>query len=74
MADGTLLDAGDVTIDGGMPLHGHGLPTQPKIVRDLGYGRFEVHGVKFSMSGWWAVNIRVDTPAGTDEAIFNFAL
>jgi hypothetical protein len=74
MADGTAVDIDAVTIDGGMPLHGHGLPAEPKIVRDLGDGRLEVSGVLFSMPGWWIVTVHVDTPAGPDEATFNFKI
>jgi hypothetical protein len=74
MVDGTPPAIGAVTIDGGMPVHGHGLPAQPKVIRDLGSGRFEVEGVTFSMSGWWVVNVHVDTPSGADKATFNFTL
>jgi hypothetical protein len=74
MADGTPVDIDALTIDGGMPLHGHGLPTEPKVVRDLGDGRFEVEGVLFSMPGWWIVTVHVSTPASPDAATFNFKL
>ena len=74
MTDGSPVDIDAVTIDGGMPLHGHGLPAEPKVVRDLGDGRFEVSGVLFSMPGWWIVTVHVSTPAGPDAATFNFKL
>jgi hypothetical protein len=63
-----------ITVDGGMPLHGHGLPTEPQVTRDLGGGRFEVENMKFSMTGWWVVNVHVETPAGKDQATFNLSL
>lgn len=74
MVDGTPVDIDALTIDGGMPLHGHGLPTEPKVVRDLDDGRFEVKGVLFSMPGWWIVTVHVNTPAGPDAATFNFKI
>ena len=72
--DGAPVALQDITVDGGMPLHGHGLPTEPQVTRDLGGGRFEVEGMKFSMTGWWVVNVHVDSPAGEDQATFNLSL
>ena len=74
MADGSSPDLSTITVDGGMPQHGHGLPSEPRVARDLGEGRFEVEGMLFSMPGWWVVNVHVETAAGTDQATFNFQL
>ena len=74
MTDGTRPDIAAVKVDGGMPRHGHGLPTQPVVTHDFGDGRLEVDGVTFNMSGWWVVNVRIDTPTGPDQATFNFEL
>jgi hypothetical protein len=68
--DGTPVDVAEITVDGGMPQHGHGLPTTPQVTKDLGGGRFEVEGMKFNMPGWWVVNVHV----GDDEATFNLSL
>ncbi len=70
MADGSALTPDAIKVDGGMPQHGHGLPTAPQVTRDLGDGRFAVEGMKFNMPGWWVVNIHV----GDDTAIFNLTL
>ena len=74
MADGTSPDLADITVDGGMPQHGHGLPAEPKVTRDLGGGKYQVEGMLFSMGGWWVVNVHVETSAGPDRATFNFQL
>jgi hypothetical protein len=74
LADGTALAPTDISIDGGMPQHGHGLPTVPQVTRDLGNGKYEVAGMKFNMPGWWVVNVHVATPSGADEATFNLTL
>jgi hypothetical protein len=68
--------AGDVTIgiDGGMPQHGHGLPTAPEVTTDLGGGSHLVEGMKFSMPGWWTLTVSIDGPQGADEATFNLVL
>ena len=72
--DGAQVEIDALKLDGGMPLHGHGLPAEPEVVRDLGHGRFEVSGVLFSMPGWWVVNVHLDTASGPDTATFNFKL
>lgn len=74
MTDGSAVGVNDITVDGGMPRHGHGLPTEPRVARDLGDGRFEVENLLFTMAGWWVVNIHVETPAGEDQATFNLTL
>jgi hypothetical protein len=74
MADGSTPGLADIAVDGGMPQHGHGLPSEPRVTRHLGDGKFEVEGMLFSMSGWWVVNVHVATPLGPDKATFNFEL
>jgi hypothetical protein len=58
-------------VGGGMPQHGHGFPTQPRVTKDLGNGRYLLEGMKFSMPGWWEIKLAIDAPAGTDEVSFN---
>lgn len=70
MADGSTPALETVSVDGGMPQHGHGLPAEPRVTRDLGDGKFEVENINFSMAGWWVVNVHV----GDDQAVFNFEL
>ncbi|WP_334187380.1 FixH family protein [Noviherbaspirillum sp.] len=60
-----------IGVGGGMPQHGHGFPTQPRVTKDLGNGRYLLEGMKFSMPGWWEIRLTVDTPSGTDEVKFN---
>jgi hypothetical protein len=73
-ADGKPVDGASVAIDGGMPQHGHGLPTAPEITKSLGEGRYLVEGMKFNMPGWWTIEVEVDGPAGQDETVFNLVL
>lgn len=73
-ASGAPVDACQITVDGGMPQHGHGLPTKPRVTRDLGNGDHLVEGMKFNMGGWWVVKFRVASSAGTDAVVFNLKL
>jgi hypothetical protein len=61
-----------IDVDGGMPQHGHGLPTQPRITQELGGGRYLLEGMKFSMTGWWEINLKLQTAErGVDTVTFN---
>jgi hypothetical protein len=73
-ASGAPVDACEITVDGGMPQHGHGLPTKPRVTRDLGNGDHLVDGMKFNMGGWWVVKFRVASTSGTDSLVFNLKL
>ncbi|MEP9371538.1 FixH family protein [Mesorhizobium sp. KR1-2] len=72
--DGKPVEGASITISGGMPAHGHGLPTSPEVTAQLGEGRYRVEGVKFSMGGAWEFRFAVSAPAGDDEAVFNLKL
>jgi hypothetical protein len=72
--DGRPVDNARIAVDGGMPQHGHGLPTEPQVSADLGEGRYHVEGMKFNMPGWWVVNLSVDGPEGPDTVTFNLVL
>jgi hypothetical protein len=59
-----------LAFDGGMPQHGHGFVTAPRVTRSLGGGRFRIEGVKFHMGGEWTLRVEVVGPAGPDVAQF----
>lgn len=73
-ADGRPVEDLDIAIDGGMPQHGHGLPTRPRMTARLGDGRYEIDGVRFNMGGWWEFRLAITGPAGTDNVTFNIDL
>lgn len=68
------VEGATIIVDGGMPQHGHGLPTQPRVTRALGGGTYQVEGLKFNMGGWWEVKFRITSAAGTDSVTFNLDL
>ena len=73
-ANGAPVDSVTVSVDGGMPQHGHGLPTRPRVTRALGNGDHLVEGMKFNMGGWWVVKFRVNATPGSDSLVFNVKL
>jgi len=73
-AEGRPIDGAQIAIDGGMPEHGHGLPTRPRVTRNLGDGVYEIEGLRFSMGGWWELRLAIDGAAGKDTVTFNLEL
>jgi hypothetical protein len=64
-----------VAVDGGMPDHRHGLPTAPRATATDAAGEYVINGVKFSMPGWWVLNLAVKSPDGrSDTVTFNLIL
>jgi hypothetical protein len=71
---GRAVDGAEVTVDGGMPQHGHGLPTRPRVTGQVGAGLYEIDGVRFNMGGWWVFRLAIAAAAGTDSVTFNIDL
>ncbi len=72
--NGNPIEGATILIDGGMPQHGHGLPTQPKVTRAMSGGMYEIEGVRFNMGGWWEFQLAIAGASGTDRVTFNLAL
>lgn len=73
-AEGRAIDEAHISIAGGMPQHGHGLPTRPRVTRNLGDGIYEIEGVRFNMGGWWEFRLAIAGSRGADTVTFNLAL
>lgn len=69
-AGGEVVEPTRIAFDGGMPQHGHGFVTVPRVTRSLGGGRYRIEGVKFHMGGEWTLRVEVVGPAGPDAAVF----
>lgn len=72
--EGTPVQGARFAVGGGMPQHGHGFPTRPRITRELPDGRYVLDGMKFSMPGWWDLKLDLQGPAGADQVVFNIVL
>jgi hypothetical protein len=71
--DGQPVDGAAVSVEGGMPEHNHGLPTQPQVTAGSD-GDYFVEGMKFQMPGWWTVTVVVNAAGQEDRATFNLVL
>jgi hypothetical protein len=69
--DGAPVQGARFAVGGGMPQHGHGLPTQPRVTRELEGGTYLLDGMKFSMTGWWEIKLDIQGPQGADKVTFN---
>jgi len=72
--DGQPVEDATITVDGDMPQHGHGLPTQPRVTKNLGNGDYLVDGMKFQMGGWWLMDFTITANGQTDAVHFNMML
>jgi hypothetical protein len=73
-AGGQTVEQAEITVDGGMPQHGHGLPTQPRVTEYLGEGNFLIEGLRFNMPGWWEVTFHIAAGDERDSVTFNLVL
>jgi len=73
-ADGEPVLGAVITIDGGMPMHDHGLPTAPRVTEERGGGDYLVEGMKFQMPGHWTVTFTIVADGGEDRVTFDLML
>ena len=69
--EGAPVSRATIAFDGGMPQHGHGFPTKPRVTRELQPGVYALEGVKFSMTGWWDMKLAIKAGDVADTAVFN---
>jgi hypothetical protein len=68
---GAPIKHAHIAVDGGMPQHGHGLPTRPQVIQELADGTYLLEGMKFSMTGWWEIKLAIQSDEGSDKVTFN---
>lgn len=73
-ADGQPVEGATILVDGGMPQHGHGLPTNPQVTEDLGGGDYRLEGMRFQMPGFWEVRFNISANGQDDSITFNLIL
>jgi hypothetical protein len=73
-SDGQVLEDATILVEGGMPQHGHGLPTSPQVTEYLGNGDYLVEGLRFQMTGYWEVKFIISANGVSDSITFNLNL
>jgi len=69
--DGMPVTDADIAISGDMPEHGHGLPTKPRVAKNMGDGVYVIEGMKFQMPGWWVMHFTITSGDKQDSVTFN---
>jgi hypothetical protein len=62
---GLAVEGATIDVEGGMPVHDHGLPTKPRVTQELGGGDYKLEGVRFHMSGYWEIVVSVTADGKT---------
>lgn len=73
-ASGAAIEGASIEVTGGMPLHDHGLPTQPRVTAELGNGDYRLDGMRFHMSGDWEIVVTITTIDKTSVVTIPFQL
>ena len=61
-----------IDIQGGMPAHGHGLPTAPQATATEQAGEYAIKGLKFSMPGEWVLDALIQHKGERRHIRFEF--
>lgn len=67
--DGDPVTGANISVTGGMPLHNHGLPTDPRMTQEIGNGDYLIEGVRFHMNGYWELLVTVEVDSKRDTVI-----
>ncbi len=71
---GVEIEGAIVDVEGGMPLHDHGLPTKPRVTEELGGGDYKLDGMRFHMSGYWEIVVSITADDGTSTVVIPLQL
>ena len=67
-AEGQPINDARVLVEGGMPVHNHGLATAPS-VEAIGNGGYLLQGLRFHMMGYWELELSIIQGSIQDKAI-----
>ncbi len=70
---GAVSDA-SISVEGGMPEHNHGLPTQPQVTEEIEPGVYLIEGIRFHMPGPWQMRFTIQFNGTETEAVLDFQL
>jgi hypothetical protein len=73
-AGGKPVNDAVIEIEGGMPRHDHGLPTQPQVVATPGQGNYRIEGLRFHMQGEWQLSLTIRSGQEEDSCVVSLQL
>ena len=72
--EGKPVEGATITVDGGMPVHDHGLPTEPRVTRELAPGQYLLEGLRFHMAGNWQIVVTIESGDMRDTVVIGLEL
>jgi len=73
-ATGEAVLGASIAVTGGMPVHDHGLPTEPRVTTELGGGDYRLDGLRFHMAGPWEITFSITAGSSTDTVVIALTL
>lgn len=70
----TPVSGAALSVTGGMPTHDHGLPTAPRVTREIAPGDYVLEGVRFHMQGQWELEITINADDRQDVVVITLEL
>jgi hypothetical protein len=74
LPNGQPVYPAQISIGGGMQGHGHGLPTQPRVIAYGGEGDYLIDGMRFNMEGEWRLSFVIEAERGIDRVDFDLLI
>ena len=68
------VQGASISVEGGMPEHDHGLPTQPQVTEEIKPGVYLIEGIRFHMPGAWQMLFSIEVDGQTTNATLDFSL
>lgn len=72
--EGEAVTGAQITVDGGMPEHNHGLATRPRVSAESGNGNYRLEGLRFHMRGDWELLLTIVADGKTDTVVVKVTL
>jgi hypothetical protein len=73
-AQGEPVSGAEISVQGGMPAHDHGLPTAPRIAAGAEPGVYLLDGLRFHMRGQWELDFTIRAGTMHDVVIVRIEL
>jgi hypothetical protein len=73
-SNGEPVTNAELSIEGAMPAHDHGMPTRPRVTEELGDGSYRLGGIRFHMQGDWEISIEIQADGKTDTVVVMLTL